>query len=138
MEHSIMLEPGGRWVAIRYVGVVTFEDIRALHDRMLRKSWWSPGLPRLFDYEAAALGEIGFIEAADRLLPYMQARAKELFGSGLVPQAHVCSDELKRVLLHYWIRLSEKGLPVRGRLFDRRLEAEDWLVDECQPELAFA
>lgn len=136
MEHSIMLEPGGRWVSVRYVGVISLDDVRALHDRMMRKSWWSPNLPRLFDYEAAVLAEISFLDASQELLPYMQAHAERLFGDGRVPQAHVCSDDMKRALLHYWLRISEEALPVRGRMFRRRLEAEDWLLDAVQPELA--
>lgn len=133
MQHMLMLEPGGRWVNVRYVGPVSLEDLKAIHDHMTQKSWWRPDLPRLFDYQQAMLGEIGFLEASDHLLPYMRSRRARLFGSGPVPQAHVCANPLKAAMLHYWTRLSDQNLPVRNRLFDRRLEAEDWLVDKFEP-----
>ncbi len=135
MEHTIELEPGGRWVNIRYAGPVSLESLKALHDRMVASRWWQPGLPRLFDYESASISEIGFLEAADDLLPYLDGRRDRLFGPGPVTQAHVCSDPLKAVMLQYWIRLAETRLPVRNRLFDRRLEAEDWLVEQFQGAL---
>lgn len=132
MEHTLLLEPGGRWVDIRYAGPVSLASLKSLHDRLITQSWWTPGLPRLFDYESASISEIGFLEAADDLLPYLDGRRDRLFGDGPVPQAHVCSDPLKSVMLQYWIRLAETRLPVKNRLFERRLEAEDWLVEQAQ------
>ena len=129
MEHELTLEPGGRWVDVRYFGPVSLASLKALHDTMLSQSWWSPDRPRLFDYEYASIGEIGFLEASEELLPYLKGRREGLFSDGPVLQAHVCSDPLKAVMLQYWMRLAETGLPVRNRIFDRRLEAEDWLVD---------
>lgn len=127
MEGSAVIVPMPCWVEIRYVGRITVSALKQLADDLVALKNWSPLTPRLFDYEAGLMGDLGFIEAGTGLLPFYKAREQALYGAGPVYQAHLCSDPLKQVLVHYWTALGEANLPVRNRLFDQRAAAEAWL-----------
>ncbi len=134
MEHLLGMEPGRRWVEIRYTGRVTIDDFEAMPDLLVRVQHWAPSLPRMIYWDLAMFGDIDPVRAATLMLPRIQRDLRGIPGSNDLVLAHVCSDPLKRVVLKFWLALFEAEHRIRARLFRDEIQAVHWLMEQIPDE----
>lgn len=131
MEHALSIDPGHRWVEIRYSGLISSAAIRANSDLLLKTRTGRPGLPQLIDWNGARFGHFDPVEAAKSIMPALHARLGRE-GAPTTPQlvAHICSDPFKQVALKFWLALATAEARMRIRLFQTRDQAIDWVAEK--------
>lgn len=130
MKHELEVDAENQWILVRFRGEIAEGDALALMQRAVQMPGWTPACDRIVVYEDDSdlnqLDVTSFERLGAGLAEFIHAH----YGDTPSRSAQVCNDTMKRVLLEFWVNLTEDGYPAQLQLFDTVQEAKAWLLRE--------
>ena len=126
MNHTIEIEPEGRWAVIRYHGEVAIGHALDLLENLVSLPQWTPACDRIVVYDKGRLGGVSpedFRQIRQQLKDFIIA----LYGDAPNFSAQVCSDPMQRPLVEYWVNYARTAYQPPVELFADIAAAEAWL-----------
>lgn len=127
MRHVAEIDAHNKLALIRFQGPVKAEDGPKLLEALVADPDWQSDFDRLVIHDGGQYGDLD-IDSLARIKPVMANTLTHAQHGEMTRVAHVCSNDLYRPIIEYWILMTRTHYPSEARLFESEALARSWLA----------